>query len=53
MWGTLGEEKALQMPATDGLLLAHHEKRYDKICEKVPQLPSASQLDSHSSAEFT
>ena len=53
VWGATGKEKALQMPATNGLLLAYHEKRYDKICEKVPQLPSASQLDSHSLVELT
>ena len=53
MWGTPGEEKVLQMPATDGLLLAYHEKRYGRICENMPQLSSTSQLDSHPSIEFT
>ena len=52
MWGTPGEEKALQMPAVDGLLLAYHEKRYDRIYKKVPQLSSTSQLDSYPSTEF-
>ena len=42
MRGTPGEEKTLQMPAADGLLLACHEKRYDIICEKMPQLSSTS-----------
>ena len=51
MWGAPGEEKALQMPAANGLLLAYHEERYGRICEKMPQLPSASQLDSHSPVE--
>ena len=53
MWGISGEEKTLQMPVTDGLLLAYHEKRYGRICEEVPQLSSVSQLDSYPSAEFT
>ena len=47
MWGASREEKTLQMPAVNGLLLAYREERYGKICEKMPQLPSASQLDSH------
>ena len=49
MWQTLGEEKTLQMPAVDGLLLANHEKRCGRICEKVSQLSSTSQLDSYPS----
>ena len=53
MWGTPGEEKALQMLTVDGLLLACYEKRYGRICEKMPQLSSTSQLDSHPSAKFT
>ena len=53
VWRTLGEEKAVQMPATNGLLLAHYEERYNRICEKVPQLPSTGQPDSHSSVELT
>ena len=52
-WGTLGEEKVVQMPATNGLLLAHHEERYNIICEIMPQLPSVSQPDSHLFAELT
>ena len=52
VWGAPGEEKALQMSATNGLLLAYHEERYDRICEEMPQLPNASQLDSHSPAEL-
>ena len=42
VWGTPGEEKAIQMPVTNGLLLAHHEERYSRICEKMSQLPSTS-----------
>ena len=53
VWGTPGEEKAIQVLATNGLLLAHHEERQDRICKKMPQLPSIGQLDSHSSAELT
>ena len=36
VWETPGEEKAIQIPATNGLLLACHEERYSKICEKMP-----------------
>ena len=39
--GATGEEKVVQMPATNGLLLAYHEERHDKIRKKMPQLPSA------------
>ena len=53
VWGTPGEEKVVQMPAANGLLLAYHEKRYSRICEKMPQLPSTGQPDSHSSAGLT
>ena len=53
VWGTPREEKVVQMLATNGLLLAHHEERYSRICEKMPQLPRTSQLDSHSSVELT
>ena len=53
MWGTPGEEKALPMPVADGLLLACRKKRYGRICEKMSQLSSISQLDSHPFAEFT
>ena len=52
VWGAPGEEKALQMSATNGLLLAYHEERYGRICEEMPQLPNASQLDSHSPAKL-
>ena len=48
-----GKNKDLQMPTADGLLLAYHEKRDGKICKKVPQLSSTSQLDSYPSVEFT
>ena len=51
--GIPGEEKAVQRPAANGLLLAHYEERYNRICEKMPQLPSTSQPDLHSSAELT
>ena len=46
------KEKVVQMLATDGLLLAHYEKRHNKICEEIPQLPSTSQLDSYSPIEL-
>ena len=29
------EEKVAQMPATDGLLLAYHDKRHSKIYEEM------------------
>ena len=51
--GSTREEKSLQMPAANGLLLAYREERYGRICEKMPQLPSAGQLDSHSPVELT
>ena len=41
------------MPATNGLLLAHHKERHGKICKKLPQLPSTGQLDSQSFVELT
>ena len=53
VWGVLGEEKSVQMPATNGLLLAHLKERYNRICEKMPQLPNTSQPDSHSSTKLT
>ena len=30
--------------ATNELLLAHHEERYIKICEEMPQLPMQTKL---------
>ena len=36
VWEIPGEEKAIQMPAANGLLLAYHEERYRRICEKMP-----------------
>ena len=36
VWGVLREEKSIQIPATNGLLLAHLEERYSRICEKMP-----------------
>ena len=45
MRGAIRKEKVVQMPTTEGLLLAHHEKRHSRICEEMPQLPSASQLN--------
>ena len=53
MRGASKEEKAIPVPTVDGLLLAHHEERHNKICEEVPQLPSTGQPDSHSPVEFT
>ena len=52
MWGSPGKEKALQMPAANGLLLAYHEERHSRICEKMPQLPSTSQPDLHLPTEL-
>ena len=49
VWGTPKEEKDVQMLAANGLLLANHEKRCGRICEKVSQLPSTNQLDSYPS----
>ena len=53
MWGAPRKEKFVQMLATDGLLLAHHEEGHRRICEEMPQLPSTSQLYSHSPIELT
>ena len=36
------EEEAISVYAADELLLAHYEERYNRICEEMPQLPSAS-----------
>ena len=47
------KKKALQMPAADGLLLAYHEKRCGRICKKVSQLSSTSQLGSYPFTKFT
>ena len=52
VWGALREEKALQMPAANGVLLAYHEERHGRICKKMPQLPNTSQFDPHPFAEF-
>ena len=41
------------MHAADGLLLAHYEKGYNRICEKMPQLPSANQFDPHPPTKLT
>ena len=53
--GAPGEEKAVQMPDTNELLLAHHEERHGKICKKNATAAkySTGQLDLHSSAELT
>ena len=54
--GECGEhlgKKSCTDTATNGLLLAHHDERYSRICEKMPQLPSTSQLDSHLSTKLT
>ena len=34
VWRTPGEEKAVQVSVTNGLLLAHHEERHGKICKR-------------------
>jgi len=47
MWRVLRKEEAISMHAVDELLLAHYEKGYNRICEKMPQLPSANQFDPH------
>ena len=52
VWGALRKEKALQMPAANGLPLAYHEERCGIICKKMTQLPNTSQFDPHPSAEF-
>ena len=36
VWGTPREEKTVKILAINGLLLAHHEERYDRICKKMP-----------------
>ena len=36
MRGAPKEEKVVQMPTADGLLLAHYEKRHNRICEELP-----------------
>ena len=36
VWKTPREEKVVQMPATNRLLLAHHEERHGKICKTMP-----------------
>ena len=53
MKGAPREEKAIIVSATDGLLLAHYEEKHSRICEEMPQLPSTSQLYSHSPIELT
>ena len=53
VWGTLGEKKVIQIPTTNGLLLSYHEEIYNRICEKMSQLPSTSQPNSHSSTKLT
>ena len=47
------KEEAMSLRIADGLLLAHYEKGYNKICEKVSQLPSVSQFDPHPSTKLT
>ena len=47
MWKAPRKEVAISMHAADGLLFVHNEEGYDRICEKLPQLPSASQSDPH------
>ena len=34
-------------------IIGHYEEGYDKICEKIPQLPSASQLDPYPPTKLT
>jgi len=41
MWKAPREEKATPVYAANRLLLAHYEERYSRICEEIPQLPSA------------
>ena len=52
MWWTSGEEKALQMPTADGLLLANHEERCGRICKEVSQLSGTSQLNPYPSTRL-
>ena len=53
VWGAPREEKFIQMPAVDRLLLAHHEEGHNRIYEEMSQLQSTSQPDSHSPTELT
>ena len=52
MWWTPGEEKALQMTTTDGLLLANHEERRGRICKEVSQLSGTSQFNPYPSTRL-
>ena len=47
------KEEAISVHVVDRLLLAHYEKGYNRICEKMPQLPSASQFDPHPPTKLT
>ena len=49
----LRKEKVVLLHTIDELLLAHYEKGYNRIFEKVPQLPSVSQFDPYPPTRFT
>ena len=53
MWRVLRKEEAISVHAANGLLLAHYEKGYNRICEKMPRLPSANQFDPHPPTKLT
>ena len=53
MWKAPRKEEAISVHAVDGLLLAYYEEGYDRICEKIPQLPSASQPDPYPPTKLT
>ena len=42
MWRATRTEEAMPVHATDELLLAYYDERYNRICEEMPQLLSAS-----------
>ena len=52
MWGAPREEKALQMLAANGLLLAYDEEGCGIIFLNKPQFLNTSQFNTHSFAKF-
>ena len=47
------EEKVISVYTTNGVLLAHYEEGYIRICEEMPHLPNAGQPNSHPPKKFT
>ena len=45
MWGMTGEKEVVSIHLADGLLLAHCDEGYSRICEKVSQLLGVGQFD--------